>query len=113
MEIKTKFDIGQKVFTFHGNNVTYVSDVKCFVIKDIAIGPHSDIRYFYEKPGHHTGDNYGIPEHEIIGTTTNEVITHIQKEFAKARKELNDREHKLINKVIEVIEKESAKECKK
>lgn len=95
MELKSKFDIGEKVYTTFGSNPEY-SSVQLITITGVRIDKNSIVKYDYEEASGFR-EKEGIPEYEIIGNHISSVEDYIENYFSERIKELEEKKEKIIS----------------
>jgi hypothetical protein len=90
--IKTKYDIGQVVYTSSDRELLYSNIVKK-TIESIKISENSVITYTF------VGEFYDIPEHGIIGSTLQQVSEYISAYFKKEKDKLVKRELEICDRL--------------
>ena len=93
--IQTKYDVGDELFTVFGSNLEFAAAIIKIKVTHIGYSEHGVIYRFAGATGFYK-DN-GVPEHEIIGRTKEDVISAVNQYFNKEVKTLNDKRNELIH----------------
>lgn len=95
--IETKYDKGDKLYTIYGRNPEFVKKIQKIKVSHVGYDENG-IAYFYESATGYYKEK-GIPEHEIIGKTKQDVRIFINNRFDKLINDLELKRNELLKQI--------------